>query len=109
MRCTWTIPALATLACLRLTPAYADSHGPVVVVPPPAHGPQTAAQPTSTSKPPSTTGTTTGSNSSTKNSKAGTPTPTSSTTLNPIAQKISSHPQLASKVHALLPAGVTLN
>jgi hypothetical protein len=29
--------------------------------------------------------------------------------LNPIAQKISSHPQLASKVNALLPAGTTLN
>jgi uncharacterized membrane protein YdfJ with MMPL/SSD domain len=30
-------------------------------------------------------------------------------TLNPIAAKISSHPQLASKVNALLPAGTTLN
>jgi hypothetical protein len=109
MRFTWSILGLATSACLTLTPAYADSHGPVVVVTPPAHGPQAAAQPMPLTKPTSTTGTTTGSSSSTKSSKAGTPTPASSTTLNPIAQKISSHPQLASKVHTLLPASTTLN
>jgi hypothetical protein len=34
---------------------------------------------------------------------------TSSTKLNPIARRISSHPQLAAKVAALLPAGLTLN
>jgi hypothetical protein len=109
MRLTLTILGLATSACLTLTPAYADSHGNPVVATPHAAVPQTGAKPTSASKPTSTTGTTTAPNSSTKNSKSGTPTPTSSTTLNPIAQKISSHPQLASKVHALLPAGTTLN
>jgi uncharacterized membrane protein YdfJ with MMPL/SSD domain len=109
MRFTWTILALATSACLTLTPAYAASHGGAVVAAQHAHVPQATAQPTPTSKPATrTTGTTTGSSPSTKNS-TGTPTPTSSTPLNPIAQKISSHPQLASKVHALLPAGTTLN
>ena len=103
MRFTWTILALATSACLTLTPAYADSHGPAVVPTPPAHVPQTTAQPTPASKPTSTTGTTAGSHSSTKSSTSGASTPKSSMTLNPIAQKISSHPQLASKVHALLP------
>jgi uncharacterized membrane protein YdfJ with MMPL/SSD domain len=106
MRFTWTIPGLATSACLLLTPAYADSHGPAVVPTPSAHVPQTTAQPTPASKP---AGTTTGSHPSTKGSTSATPTPKASTTLNPIAQKISSHPQLASKVHTLLPAGMTLN
>src|SRR5579864_7164961 len=109
MRFTWTILGLATSACLLLTPVYADSHGPAVVPTPPAHEPHTTAQPTPASKPASTTGTTTGSHSSTKSSTSATPTPKAPMTLNPIAQKISSHPQLAAKVHTLLPAGTTLN
>ena len=109
MRFTWTILGLVTSACLLLTPAYADSHGSPVVPTPPAHVTQTSAQPTPASKPASTTGTTTGSHSSTRSSTSATPTPKASTTLSPIAQKISSHPQLAAKVHTLLPAGMTLN
>ena len=110
MRFTWTILALATSACLTLTPAYAASHGGAVVATQHAHVSQATAQPTPTSKPATrTTGPTTASGSSTKRSTSGTPTPTPSTPPNPIAQKISSHPQLASKVHALLPAGTTLN
>ena len=85
MRLTWTILGLATSACLTFTPVYADSHGRPALVTQHAHAPQTIARPTTTAK------------------------PTTSRMLNPIAQKISSHPQLASKVHALLPAGTTLN
>ena len=109
MRSTWTILGLATAACLTLTPAYADSHGPAAVATPHAHVPQPTAQPTPASKPTSTTGGTTAPSSSTKSSTSVTSPPKSSAPLNPIAQKISSHPQLAAKVHALLPAGTTLN
>ena len=108
MRSTWTILGLAASACLTLTPVYADSHGPAVVATPHAQVPQTTAHPTPASKPTGTTGTTTGSHS-TKSSTSATSTPKSPVTLNPIAQKIASHPQLASKVKALLPAGTTLN
>jgi hypothetical protein len=45
----------------------------------------------------------------TKTAKKPATTTAASTTLNPIARKITSHPQLAAKVHALLPAGLTLN
>jgi hypothetical protein len=71
--------------------------------------PQPTAQPTPASKPTSTTGATTGTSSSTKSSTSVTSPPKSLVTLNPIAQKISSHPQLALKVKGLLPAGTTLN
>src|SRR5260221_138290 len=113
MRSTWTILGLAASACLTLTPAYADSHGPAAVAAPHAHVPQTTAHPTPAGKPTSTTGTTTTlsttppANKTTK--KPTSPTSTTTTTLNPIAQKISSHPALAAKVQALLPAGMTLN
>src|SRR5947209_13821481 len=101
MRSTWTILGLAASACLTLTPAYADSHGPAAVATPHAHAPQTTAHPTPAGKPTSTIGTTTTSGSSTKSATSGTSTPTVTTPLNPIAAKISSHPQLASKVNAL--------
>src|SRR5260370_12989277 len=41
--------------------------------------------------------------------KTTTPTTTTTTTPNPIAAKISSHPQLASRLTAMLPKGMTLN
>jgi hypothetical protein len=109
MRFSSTILGLATSACLTLTPAYADSHGNPVAATPHTPVPQTNAKPTPSSKPTSPTGTTTVSSSSAKSSTSITSPPKSSTPLNPIAQKISLHPQLASKVHALLPAGTTLN
>jgi hypothetical protein len=125
MRFTLTILGLATSASLILTPAYADSHGQPAVATPHAHVPQTTAKattvkpttakptingkPTITGKPSRATGTTTGSKASTTSATTHTSATTTPTMLNPIAQKISSHPQLASKVHALLPAGMTLN
>src|SRR6266849_1246410 len=96
MRSAQTILGLVTSVCVTLTPAYADSHKPAGATPR-VHLPQTAVKPTTTGKSSTTTSTTTRSSTA------------SSATLNPIAQKISSHPQLASKVNALLPAGTTLN
>ena len=116
MRFKLKILGCATLACSIVPPVYADSHGRPAVATQHAHGPQPTAKPTITGKPtmagkPShAPGTTKGSSTtSTTASTTHTATTTSPTTLNPIAQKISSHPQLASKVHALLPAGMTLN
>jgi hypothetical protein len=120
MRFSRTICGLATSACLTLTPAYGDSHGRPAVATQHAHAPQTTGKPTMSGKPtistkPISTGKPSPVTSPMKGSKKA-PT-TSSTThvtttsprLNPIAQKISSHPQKAAKVQALLPAGMTLN
>jgi hypothetical protein len=138
MRFTRTIFGLATSACLTLTPAYADSHGRPAVATQHAHAPQTTGKPTISGKPtvsgkptisgkpttsgkpaittkPISTGKPSPAMSPTKGSKkAPTTSPTTHATttsprLNPIAQKISSHPQKAAKVQALLPAGMTLN
>jgi hypothetical protein len=126
MRFTRTILGLATSACLTLTPAYADSHGRPAVATQHAHAPQTTGKPTISGKPttsgkpaittkPISTGKPSPATSPTKGSKkAPTTSPTTHATttsprLNPIAQKISSHPQKAAKVQALLPAGMTLN
>jgi hypothetical protein len=76
-------------ASLTLTPAYADSHGRPGVAPPHVQAPKTTGKPTVVSRP------------------SGPTSPT--TTLNPIALKISTRPQLASKVTSLLPSGMTLN
>jgi hypothetical protein len=88
MRPVQMLLGLAASASLTLTPAYADSHAQPAALPH-VQVPKTTT-PTVTSKPSSTTRPTT-------------------TTLNPIAQKISTHPQLASKVTSLLPSGTTLN
>ena len=118
MRFTGTIFGLAASACLTLTPAYADSHGRPAVATQHAHVPQPtmsgkptiATKPTSTGKPSRAPVTLKGSKAtSTTNSTTHIGSTASPTVLNPIAQKISSHPQLASKVHELLPAGMTLN
>jgi hypothetical protein len=89
MRPVQVLLGLAASAYLTLTPAHADSHAQPAALPPHLQVPRTT-KPTVTSKPSSTTSPTT-------------------TTLNPIAQKISMHPQLASKVTSLLPSGTTLN
>ena len=134
MRFTGTIFGLAASACLTLTPAYADSHGRPAVATQHAHVPQTSGKPTLSAKPiisakptrttqptmttkPTSTGKPSRAADTMKGSKAtsttSSTTPSTSTisptVLNPIARKISSHPQLASKVHELLPAGMTLN
>jgi hypothetical protein len=90
MRSAQTFLGLIASASLSLTPAYADSHGRPPVAPPHVQTPNTTGKPAVVGRPSSTTSPTT-------------------TTLNPIAQKISSHPQLASKVTSLLPSGMTLN
>jgi hypothetical protein len=95
MRSAQTFLGLLASASLSLTPAYADSHGrppvaPPHVQPPHVQAPKTTGKQTVMSSPSSTTSPTT-------------------TTLNPIALKISTHPQLASKVTSLLPSGMTLN
>jgi hypothetical protein len=90
MRPVQMVLCLVTLAPLTLTSADADSHGRPAALPPPALAPTPAGKPAVVTKPSSTAGPTT-------------------TPLNPIAQKISSHPQLTSKVTSLLPSGMTLN
>ena len=69
-------------------------------------------------KTPTTTSTTTTTTTTGKTSKktptnttstTNTGSATSTTTISPLAQKIASHPQLASRLKALLPAGMTLN
>jgi hypothetical protein len=90
MRPVQMVLCLVTLAPLTLTSAYADSHGRPAALPPPVLAPKPAGKPAVPTRPSSTTGLTTA-------------------PLNPIAQKISSHPQLTSKVTSLLPSGMTLN
>jgi hypothetical protein len=111
MRSTQTILCLVTAGCLTLTPAYADSHAGPVAALVHAPAPQTTAKPTITGTGTSlnTARTTADSKTLTTHAPTHVSTTASSTVLNPIAQKIASHPQLASNVHALLPAGTTLN
>lgn len=76
------LSSLVAAALLIVAPAYAQGRGGGHANPPTTHG-----------NPHTTT----------------TPTTTPTTTINPIAQKISAHPQLATRLTALLPAGMTLN
>ncbi len=70
----------------------------------PTHGTKTTTTTTSSTHKPTKTAT-----ASTTGTTTTSGTTTHTTTLNPIARKISSHPQLASKIEAMLPAGMTLN
>jgi hypothetical protein len=99
MRISRTALATAAFVALSLAPVYAQGRG----------GGHAKAPTSSTS---------TRGNPHTKTSTASTSTTTAPTTttppatppLNPIAQKITSHPHLAAKVNALLlPTGMTLN
>jgi hypothetical protein len=87
MRFPETVLGMAAVAGLAVSPAYAGSHAPTV------H----SKAPTST-----VTAATTATASTTPHS-------TTPPKLNPIAAKISVHPQLNAKITALLPAGMTLN
>lgn len=58
---------------------------------------------------PTTTTSTTTTTSSTNTTNSTNTTQTDTTTLSPLAAKIQSHPQLASRLKALLPDGMTLN
>jgi hypothetical protein len=90
MRLTRTILGFAAAACFTLTPAYADHGHKPSANPTTIHG-QSTADPTTTS---------TGKQKS-KTTRSTTTTHT--TTLNPIAAKISSKPNLNAKVTAMLP------
>ncbi len=106
MRFRWTIPGFVLSACLTLTPAYADSHGRPAAATQHAQAPKATGKPTTTGKP--TNGTTSGS-TSTSTSTSTSPSKSTSTPLNPIAAKISSKPQLNTRITAMLPKGMTLN
>ena len=69
---------------------------------------QSHGNPHTTTGKPTTTTTTTTTTSTSGGKKTTTTTPTT-TTMNPIATKISSHPQLLSKVQSMLPKGMTLD
>lgn len=119
MRATWTIVGVVLSVSLAVTPTYANPQ----VAAPPAHNksPQAIKPPTAanrmTPKSPSTattvkpttpaSSTSKPSGSSTTRAPRASATPT--TPVSPIAAKISSKPQLASKLTPMLPKGMTLN
>jgi hypothetical protein len=70
------------------------------------HTPTTTTSTTATT---TTTGKTSKKTPTNTTSTTNTGSATSTTTISPLAQKIASHPQLASRLKALLPAGMTLN
>ncbi len=137
MRRTRTILGFTVAACFTLTPAYAD-HGPApkpttVAGKPTTNGPSTTTHKTATKSSTtthttnnghSTTTSTSTSKSSTKTNGSTTTTKTNSkktttttssggttppTTMNPIATKIASKPQLNKKISAMLPSNMTLD
>jgi hypothetical protein len=83
-----TVLGVVAVTSFALTPAFAGQHGHQGA--PPAHAP--ASGPKATTTKTSTTPTTT----------------TSPTTTSPIATKIAANPQLATRLQALLPSGMTL-
>jgi hypothetical protein len=129
MRFVQAILGVAVATFLTAAPVDADqrgngkgggaTHGPSAAASahPPAPAPKAALTP-KTTKHGSPATTTTSKGATTKTSK-NTPTTTTSTTttgttttttpISPLAQKIASHPQLASRLKTLLPAGMTLN
>lgn len=87
----------AAMTMLVAAPAVAAQHGQPVHPAKPTTA-KAPAKPTTTTAPTTTTTPTTTTAPTTK-----------TTTTSPIAAKIASHPQLAAKVTALLPKGVTLD
>src|SRR5436309_3230227 len=87
------------------------THGNPHTTPPTPHGgPTTTRGNPHTTTTPTTTVKSTSTSTATTSSTTGSTTTTGTTTpLNPLAQKISSHPQLATRVKAMLPSGMTLN
>lgn len=108
MRLSWATVGFAVMACVALSvPAYSDAHGAATV-----HAPQSTAKPVMTGKPSTTKpSSTTKPVQTTKHSTVAgtTSTSTTSTRLNPIAAKISTHQQLRARVTSLLPPNTTLN
>jgi hypothetical protein len=110
MRSAQILAGAVVIAGLAIGPAFADQHGHPANTP---HGnphatptPTTATAPTHGSPRTATPTTTTRTHG-----KPHTTTATTTTTapMNPIAAKISSHPQQAARIERMLPAGMTLN
>jgi hypothetical protein len=109
MRSAQILGGAVVIAGLAIGPAFADQHGQPAGTP---HGnPHAAPTPTTPASPthggPRTTTTTTRTHGHPRTTTTATTTTT--TTLNPIAAKISRHPQQAARIEAMLPAGMTLN
>jgi hypothetical protein len=105
MRIARLISCAAAATMLSSAPAFAQGRGGGHASPTAAHGnPHTATPAKTTATTTSTGGTSTGTTSTSPTTSSTTTTP-----MNPIAQKISSHPQLATKLTPLLPTGMTLN
>jgi len=119
MRVKRTALGFGLSTCLICTSAFADSHGRPVVATPHVQAQSATVRPTTTTKPAhgTTSGATSSSASTAKHgTKSGSTLASTSTTpkstsvpLNPIAAKITSKPQLNSRISAMLPKGMTLN
>jgi hypothetical protein len=124
MRFVQAMLGVAAAVCLTAAPVRADQHGsgkggavhgPTAKAPAPKAAPSTTTtqhgNPHVTTTPTSTTTPTTTTSATTKTSKKSptTTTSTTTTTISPLAAKIQSHPQLAARLKALLPDGMTLN
>ncbi len=129
MRISATITTALIASALVVTPVSAQGHGahgkPTLS---PAKVPHSTAKPVvHTAKPTSHTTTKPGAHATpktkptsstkpsahaaakSKSTRATTPAPATTTTMNPIAAKIASHPQLEAKVMRMVPAGMTLD
>ncbi len=98
MRVPATITTALIASALAVSPISAQGHG--------AHGKPTsspAKAPHSTAKPPAHAA------AKPKSKTTTTSAPSTTPTMNPIAAKIASHPQLKAKVMTLVPAGMTLD
>jgi len=111
MRFVQAMLGVAAAVCLTAAPVHADqhgksgaTHGPAAKAPAPKAAPSTTT--TQHGNPHVKTSPTATTNKTTKKTPTTTP---STTTISPVAAKIASHPQLASRVKALLPAGMTLD
>jgi hypothetical protein len=120
MRLTWTIVGFVLSAGLVVTPTYANPHSaappthskPGVTSAPPVAGnpvtPKSSTTPT-TVKPTTPAGSTAKHPGASSTTSAPHTSTTTTTHVNPIAAKISSKPQLASRLAPMLPPGMTLN
>lgn len=102
MRLSHSIYSSVAAGLLAAAPVFADGHGAVPHVTPTVGAVHSA--------PVTPKGTTTHTPTPTKSATTTSTKPATTTTgLNPIAAKITSHPQLDARVTALLPPGMTLN
>jgi hypothetical protein len=111
MRMAQILAGVVLLASLTIRPAFADQHGHSTSTPhanPNPHAtPRTPATPT-VGEHATETHSRPHAREPRRASEHGRATTTTTTAANPIAAKISQHPQLASRVGRMLPAGMTL-